>query len=213
MITLEEKLKEFQDIVNEKVDREISRELAEKQAQINLFLEEEKSRLETALEREKNAAIRRIDRQKSERISAIKQEEKRKYLRKNEVFIQDLIQNVEEKARDYVLSEEYVEFATRLFEKTLKEIRIEKEVQIIVYLCPSKFDSIKKKIENISKEEGYVNLSIKEGEIRDLGGFILEVPNDSIRINKTIAKKMESMRDPIGQYLSDYVREGAEWNG
>lgn len=213
MITLEEKLNEFRAIVNEKVDKEINRDLAEKQAQINLFLEEEKSRIETALEREKNASIRRIDRQKSERISALKQEEKRKYLRKNEVFIQDLIQNVEEKARDYVLSEEYVEFATRLFKNTLHEMGTEKDAEIIVYLCPSKFDQIKKNIENISREENYRNILVKEGDIRDIGGFILEIPNDSIRINKTIAKKMESMRDPIGQYLSDYVREGAEWNG
>ncbi len=213
MITLEEKLQQFHDLVHEKVEKEIGREVSEKKIQIQTFLEEEKARLQTALDREKTASVRRIDRQKSERISALKQEEKRKYLRKNEIFIRDLIQNVEQKARDYVLGEEYVDFVIRLFSKTLKEAKMDVQKEFVLYLCPPRFDQIKEKIAKNAMEEGYTSFEIKEGEIRDIGGFILEIPQDNVRINKTIAKKLESMRDPIGQYLSDYVREGAEWNG
>lgn len=213
MITLEEKLQQFHDLVHEKVEKEIGREVSEKKIQIQTFLEEEKARLQTALEREKTASMRRIDRQKSERLSALKQEEKRKYLRKNEIFIRDLIQNVEQKARDYVLGEEYVDFVIRLFSKTLKNAKMDVHKKFVLYLCPPHFDQIKEKISNNAREEGYASFVIREGEIRDIGGFILEIPQDNVRINKTFAKKLEAMRDPIGQYLSDYVREGAEWNG
>ncbi len=213
MITLEEKLKQFDELVNGKVDKEISDEYEQKQAEIQSFLEEEKSRIESALDREKRASLRRIDRQKSERISTIKQEEKRNYLRKNELFIHDLIQKVEQKARDFVLGEEYPVFIAKVFRQTLASNDISKDKVLNVYICPSNFDAIKKEFQEVASEKGYKDIVIKEGKIHDIGGFILEVEEDDIRINKTIARTMETMREPIGQYLSDYVKEGGDFNG
>ena len=188
------------------MEQEISEELAEKQAEVQAFLEEEKSRIESALDREKRSALRRVDRQKLERISTIKQEEKRNYLRKNELFIQDLIQKVEEKSRDFVLTPDYPPFIARVLGQTLAKNEIALDRQVTIYICPSNFDEL-------LTERGYKHVQFKEGEIREIGGFILEVLEDDIRINKTIIRTMDNMREPIGQYLSNYVREGTELNG
>ena len=213
MITLEEKLKQFSDMIDEKVEQEISEELAEKQAEVQAFLEEEKSRIESALEREKRSALRRVDRQKLERISTIKQEEKRNYLRKNELFIQDLIQKVEEKSRDFVLTPDYPPFIARVLGQTLAKNEIALDRQVTIYICPSNFDEVKRQFQELLTERGYKHVQFKEGEIREIGGFILEVLEDDIRFNKTIIRTMDNMREPIGQYLSNYVREGTELNG
>ena len=82
-----------------------------------------------------------------------------------------------------------------------------------IYICPSNFDEVKRQFQELLTERGYKHVQFKEGEIREIGGFILEVLEDDIRINKTIIRTMDNMREPIGQYLSNYVREGTELNG
>ncbi len=213
MITLEEKLKEFDEIVSAKVEREIKDKINKKNNEIQNFLDEEKAKLEIAVGREKRAAFSRIDRQKLEKISTLEQEQKRRYLRKNEEFTLDLIQKVESKGRNFALSDEYSDFMKKLLEVTLKNDEISKDKHLTLKICPTKYDNIKNVYETVLKTGGYKNFKIEEGNIDYIGGFIIEISEDDVRINKTLSRAMEVMHNQIGEYLNAYVKEGASVNG
>lgn len=78
------------------------------------------------------------------------------------MFIHDLIQKVEQKARDFVLGESILFLSLRFFDKPWQAMIFQKTKVLNVYICPSNFDAIKKEFQEVASEKGYKDIVIKK---------------------------------------------------
>ena len=81
MITLEEKMSQFEELISSKIEKENSRRLEEKNHEINTFLNSQKALLEESAQRTAKLSKDRINRQKQEKISMAVQSENRELLK------------------------------------------------------------------------------------------------------------------------------------
>ena len=209
MVTLEQKLSEFQKIIEEKVDNENKLLIEAKKAEIEEYLAKAEKELSEQYERNRRLGLERIEKQKQEKISALMQGQRRDQLKLMEDFLQKITTNIEERFRDFVLSEEYPQYAARLLALTLQKSSIETQDQIIIKIPPQNFDRSREKMQEYLKAHGYDKAEILEGDIDYVGGFIIELPEKNMRINKTISMSIEEKRDNIGQYIQSYIQGGA----
>jgi len=208
MITLEEKLSQFEELINTKVDRENKLKLEEKQQEISAFLNNEKFMIEDNAKRTAKLSMDRINRNKQEVISKVIQEEKRDILKLSEGFIKTLTLKIEDKCREFTLGEEYPKFITKILMNTLLNESVPKENHVKIILASANFNEAKAKMTDDLKVNGYIAYEILEGDINYLGGFVIEVPQMNLRITKTLENAISNKRDDIGQFMQNYVRDG-----
>ena len=209
MVTLEQKLSEFQKIIEEKVDNENKLLIEAKKAEIDEYLAKAEKELSEQYERNRRLGLERIEKQKQEKISALMQGQRRDQLKLMEDFLQKITTNIEERFRDFVLSEEYPQYVAKLLALTLQKSSIETQDQIIIKIPPQNFDLSRGKMQEYLKAHAYDKAEILEGDIDYVGGFVIELPEKNMRINKTISMSIEEKRDNIGQYIQSYIQGGA----
>lgn len=208
MITLEEKLTQFEKLINEKIDRENRLKLEEKQQELTDFLNKEKSQLEESAKRTVKLSTDRIDRQKQERISTANQEEKREILKLTEGFVKTLELKLEDRCKEFALGDTYPGFISDVLINLLKKENIPSESKLKLSLAPANFDNTKYLMEKKLKAIEYNNFEIKEGDAEYIGGFVIEIEKLSLRITKTLQNSIIQKREDIGQFMQNYVREG-----
>lgn len=208
MITLEEKLDQFEKLINQKIDRENHLKLEEKQQEVNEFLNKERNLLEESAKKTVKLSTDRIDRQKQEKISTAKQEEKREILKMTEGFVKTLTSKLEDKCSEFALGDTYPGFISDVLINLVKKENISTEYKLIVSLAPANFDNTKYLIGKKLKASNYNNFEINEGDAEYMGGFVIEIEELSLRITKTLQNSVNQKREDIGQFMQNYVREG-----
>jgi len=206
MVTLEEKISLFKKMVDDKVQKEINEKLYQKETEINMEVEKEKAELSLKADREKKIVIDRLKKEKSEAVSSMIQKEKRNFLRLNEEILEDIITKVEDKIKNFMDESDYDSYLKRVLRSSIGSF--DKESQLIVYIPPVGFSKGKQALEEELRGLGFQDFIFKEGQIADIGGFILENREKGIRVNRTFAEALHIKRDEIGQILSDYIRRG-----
>lgn len=208
MITLEEKLDQFEKLINQKIDRENRLKLEEKQQELADFLNKEKSQLEESAKKTVKLSTDRIDRQRQEKISTAKQEEKREILKLTEGFVKTLELRLEDRCREFALGDTYPGFISDVLISLVKKENISTEYKLIISLAPANFDNTKYLMEKKLKASNYNNFEINEGDAEYMGGFVIEIEELSLRITKTLQNSVSQKREDIGQFMQNYVREG-----
>ncbi|WP_028828529.1 hypothetical protein [Proteocatella sphenisci] len=208
MITLEEKMSQFEELISSKIEKENSRRLEEKNHEINTFLNSQKALLEESAQRTAKLSKDRINRQKQEKISMAVQSEKRELLKMSEGFIKTMTLKIEDKCRVFVLGSEYPEFISRIVISTLESEEISKDSKLILTLAPANHNETRKMIKSELEAKGYKKYEILEGDISFIGGFVMEIPESNLRITKTLENSINARRDVIGQFIQNYARDG-----
>lgn len=207
MVTIEQKLAEFQKIIEEKVDSENKALIEAKKSEVNESMAKVEKEFAEQYERNKKMSFERLEKQKQEKLSALIQTQRREQLKSLEGFLQKIVNDVEEKFKTFVISEEYPEFAKNLLQSTLKNIKAAENDTILVRIPPQNYEKTKAKLMEVL--ESYGNARVIEGDINFIGGFVIELPEKSTRINKTIQLSIEERKDDIGQYIQSYIQGGA----
>lgn len=208
MVTIEEKLSQFEQLVNNKVDRENIQKLDIKKQEVNLYISNEKTVIEENFKRNLKLSMDRIDRQKQEKLSTLTQEEKKEILKLSELFVKNLTKKVEDKCRAFTLSDEYPTFICSVLKKIITDEKILEKGKVNIFLAPANFKNTKNLFEAYFKGNNFLDYNIFEGDINFLGGFVLEVEKMNFRINKTLENAVESKKDDIGQFMQNYIKEG-----
>ncbi len=206
MVTLEQKLSLFKKLVDEKVQKEIDEQIANKDDEIKEFLEKEKNALLSNANRTQKAALERIKRQKSEAISTMIQQERKLYLKRNEEILRDLIAKLEVKIRDFMLTDEYKTYIENSMLIALEAFS--KEEHIYISIPPTGFAKAKEAAELALNKAGFEKYTVVEAELNYIGGFVLENERKTIRLNRSFAEAIYLKREDLGQMLHDAIKRG-----
>lgn len=208
MVTIEQKLAEFQKIIDDKVERENSQLLETKTAEIEEYLSKLQQETTDQFRKNQKLALDRIDRQKQEQLSALIQSEKREQLKLMEDFLSQLTKKIQDKCKAFVLSQEYPGFVRELIVKTLEKEGVDKSEKLEISLAPQNFENAKAEMIKGLQEAMYQTYEITEGDIDAVGGFVVDIPNQGLRVNKTLRDSIEEKQDEVGQYIQSYIQGG-----
>lgn len=208
MVTIEQKLSEFQKIIEDKVDNENQLLIDAKNREIEESMAKVEKEFVDQYERNRKLSLERLEKQKQEKISALIQGERRNQLNLIESFLKKIVADIEAKFQDFVASAEYPAFAAGLLMSTLKNANAKSDERILIKIPPQNFEKTKAKMQEAVQEQ-YAKVSIVEGDVDYMGGFVAEFPDKNTRINKTIQLAIEERRDDMGQYVQSYIQGGA----
>lgn len=208
MITLEEKINQFKELVNSKVDNENLHLIDEKKQELELYLSEEKALITESQKKNVRLALERINRQKKETISTVAQEQRREVLKMSDQFMSILLSKVEEKCKIFTQGEEYPNYIGKVFENTIEKEDLDKEDKLIITLALSNYTAAHKTIQDKLRELGFSNVEFVEGDASLIGGFIIQSNTKNLRINKTLCNAIENRKEDIGKFMQEYIREG-----
>lgn len=206
MITLEDKLDIFHKIVlkhEEEKCKEILEELEEKN---NNTIKEKEEILQKRKKEIINRRFQLAEVQKNEIVSKAIQENRERVLSKRQEALDDLILALEEKARQFVATEEYNVYLINSIEKL---INTSDDKEVTIYLREADKLNFEKDILSLGKEKGIkITLNITEKDI--IGGFIISDENKTYNLDNSFKTIIEENKYSIGKILYKSLEEAGE---
>lgn len=197
MITVEDKLDIFYKLVYKDEEEKCIRELEELESNNNTILTEKKNELEKKKKVfiDRKAYLANIE--KNELISKSSEDLVVKSLAKKEVLLQDLIESLVEKARDFVQSNNYEAY---IFNKISNVIESINDNEIIITL--NEGDNLKLQnliIELGKKFDKVITIDFNKSDI--IGGFMLQDSARTYNLDYSFKTIIEENKYLIGKTL------------
>lgn len=211
VITIEQKLSEFESLIEDKVRASNRLLISQKQQKLEQAHTKAQEQVEARYAQNRKQAIDRLEKQKTEQLSTLTQQARKKQLALMEGFLNQSILTVEDKLKTFTLSAEYPAFVRKMLLHVLQHAEAGKEEPVVVRIPPQQFAKTQAQIMALVQEEGYTALSVEEAEMAMLGGCTVEFVQRGTRINKSFQYAMEQQRDRIGEYIQSYIQGGDQW--
>ncbi|WMM24603.1 V-type ATP synthase subunit E [Tissierella sp. MB52-C2] len=208
MITIDDKLDIFYKLVYKDEEEKCKRFLEEQEERNKKILEAKTSSLmeakENLLERKRNLA----EIQKNEMISKAIEKNRERILSKREELLEDLMQTLEEKAKEFTKTKDYENYVLSKIQDLINEVE---EHSIIIGLTEIDLERFKNSIIKIGEES---NKEISFSAItKDLiGGFILSDKNKTYNLDNSFKTIIFSNRYEIGKKLHGLLEKTGDLN-
>ena len=201
MITIEDKLNVFAKIVMEKAQKDYDEkiEIAKKENFEKLYIEKDKIESEFLVRKDKKI--------KDAEISQLRQIAKEEVAKKMELLIQrekilqDFYKELEKEANLFTQSGEYVAYLEKEISGIIFDLKSEEKVYIVL----TKDDLQKYEELIINKFKDKIELGI--GESIMIGGAIGLSENRKIKVNKSLASKINKKKEAIAFQLLKELNE------
>jgi len=189
MVTIEEKIKLFTELIYQKLEKENQEEINKFNEMYSNILNQKKKEFEDYINNLKEEKIRRLKDDTQKIISKAKYDQKKIVLRKRQEIFESFINDIKIKLKDFVSTENYKKWVNKSFDDAIKNI-FDNEFSITT--TGQTLNILKDKIDGLK-----INIIIDESLI---GGFILE-DNNKVRLDYSINSIVEGNRERIGLIL------------
>jgi vacuolar-type H+-ATPase subunit E/Vma4 len=209
MITIDDKLDIFYKLVYKDEEEKCKRFLEEQEERNKKILEEKTSSLmeakENLLERKRNLA----EIQKNQMISKAIEKNRERILSKREELLEDLMQTLEEKAKEFTKTNDYENYVLSKIQKLINEVE---EHSIIIGLTKIDLERLKNSIIKIGEESNKeISFSVITKDL--IGGFILSDKNRTYNLDNSFKIIIFSNRYEIGKKLHGFLEKTGDLNG
>ncbi|MCX7903365.1 MAG: hypothetical protein N2486_02530 [Caloramator sp.] len=184
MVTIEEKIRLFTELVYQKIEKENKEEIERFNESFKNLLEEKKREFEEEFNRKREERIKKANEEAQRIISKARYEQKRMLFRKRDEIFNRFNEDLKVKLEEFTKSNQYKDWLLN----SLKKIFENKNYKLI--LTHKDFELLKPYI-------GGYKVEFDDGLI---GGFILEDEN-RMRIDHSLKALMEDKKEKIGQIL------------
>ena len=195
MTTIEDKLKLFKNVVFEKVQSEKQKDIEQfenvKQERINSLNEEMDLKEKNVL----NEVAKKANIKAQEVIAKEKLSRQHEILSLKESMLQEVIDALKAKAKDYTETEAYENNLVSSFENAVRNLP---NGDYTVYLTHKDFDKHVDTLKKIGNEFKNGNIDFKPTGSDIIGGTILEDTTGRMRIDNSIMAKLIDNKDLIG---------------
>ncbi|WP_353094929.1 V-type ATP synthase subunit E [Tissierella praeacuta] len=212
MITLDDKLDIFYKVIFKEEEEKCKKTLEELEAKNNSILEEKKIELEKKRDEIINRKRMLAETQKNEMVSKATQENREKILVKREEVLKDLISSLEDKARKFVLSNDYNDYNDYILSKITDIIKEVPEKEIIINVIEADKERFQDSIIKIGKENNKnISLGITSSDI--IGGFTLSDKDRNYNLDNSFKTIIEENKYLIGKKLYSSLEKTGGLNG
>lgn len=207
MVTINQKLNLFsklvyQDILDHSID-----EIKNIDEENKKYIEDYKSELIKKAESISNQTDNKIIQKKNEIISKAHLEVKQNMLLKKQEFIHLLLNEQISKAKNFVKTNDYIEYFKKCLENILYEL--EGSIKIQIELLSEDRKAFQAMIEKIAKNKGIFseNITYIDAEDSIIGGMIVSNEEKAIRYDATVFSLLEDKKELIMNRLYEELKK------
>lgn len=195
MTTVEDKISLFSKIIYDKLNEEKEERLKAYEEEALSKINKEKEKIEELRKNALREITKKANIKANEMVAKEKLNKQREILALKDKLVKVTLEEVEDKLRAYVKSEEYKSYFLKLLEKALKDVENE---SFYIIILKEDHDRFKNDIEDkLSYFKGKnINLSISQDDF--IGGIILKDSEGKFKIDYSLAKKLEESEELVG---------------
>lgn len=203
MILLENKIAIFNKIVFLKEKEECEKKLQAEKEKIEKILADKEKSLKKDSENYVNRRIELANRRGYELVARANEEKRILGLREDEKLLNQLLETLSKKLKEFTETKEYIELETKFFEEIVDEIE---DDEIYLYVRENENREL---IDNFKKIASENSIKLHRGELFDyhIGGFIISDLDKTYNIDLSLRNKVEDMRYKIGSMLHEKLKE------
>lgn len=202
MATIEDKIKLFSKIVNERIHDEKQKDFDKFEAEKNEIINKKKQALEEKRQEILHDVSKKVQLKYNEAISKEKMENQSAVLELKKKFIENSISEVKSKLIEFRNSKEYGDFLISITRKTLKNIEAGDYIILISEEDMNNYgELLQKELENFN----YSNFTIEKTDEDIIGGIIVQSRSGKYRINASFALKLEECGEIAGVKISEKI--------
>lgn len=199
MVTIDDKLKLFSKIVFDKIDEEIKGDLKAFEKEKEEVLKKEKEKIDKDKKKTINIIERRSEIKAKEIVSKAQIQSQREILNLKEKMINDLLEELKSKLKEYSQTEEYKSYLYKEIDSAVKKYN---EKEFIIYLTKNDYDRYKDELMNRLND----SVQIKESKDDIIGGFILQDKDMKFRVDNTLLSNIHHEREKVGIMVTEALK-------
>lgn len=199
MITIEDKIKFFEKVVNEKIEQQNIKELESLEKEWALLIEHKKKEFINEAQEIMRAGIREMERERLQIISKAKVEEKRIILEKRKQIFDEVRSESLEYAKSFIETDKYKELLRNDLQRARQEINISHELEI--YLTKHDLERFEEEVYKVFTRA--IKLYV-DNEI--IGGFVILDRGENAKFDMSILHRVNNAKDIIGEKLYELLQ-------
>ena len=206
MVMLESKLEMFKKLIYDSEKNKKKKKFDELTSRQNEKLDNHKNKLKVKSKANQKISIRTAENKKTEMILEERQNVRQEILQLKEEFLSQVLEDLREKAKDYVKSEDYLNNLEAKLKESLKELDDETLVLIITESDRDRLgDRLKNIISNSNKE-----IKLENMDSRYIGGFMIRDIDNIANYDMTISSKIIENKYEIGAKLYELMDKAGD---
>jgi V/A-type H+-transporting ATPase subunit E len=213
MVTIEQKLLLFSKLIHQSMDKEFSEELEEIEKQYKDKLQKNKDEVDNEVKYIVENARKNVEAQKIEVQSKVKISIKKESMAVKEKYFKVLMNDLKKTLKEFVGSEKYEKYLLKSITKFNNELISGETSNIVIYLTENdnrEYGALIK--QEIESKCSYKNITFNIIDNSIIGGIIIELPENNLRIDMTIESVLEENEIYIMQTLFEALEAG-EYSG
>ncbi|WP_027626814.1 V-type ATP synthase subunit E [Clostridium lundense] len=200
MVTIDDKLKLFSKIVFDKIDEEIRADLEVFEKEKEEVLKKEKEKIDTEKKKSINIITKRSEIKGREIVSKAKIQSQKEILGLKENMINDLLEELKDKFKEYSQTEEYKSYLYKEIDSAVKKYD---EKEFTIYLAKNDYEKYKDELmKNILNN----SVQIKESKDDIIGGFILQDKDMKFRVDNTLLNNIYHSKEKVGIMVMEALK-------
>lgn len=207
MVTIEQKLSLFSKLVQQDIKNEINGKMSLIEEEYNQKQKEHNEAVDKEAKLMVDKAIKKAEIKRTELVSKAKMLAKKQIMSTKEQCVNQCIQRLKERTLEFVKSDSYESYLMSITE-SLKEVS-NTQSQAIIYVtendCAKYQGKILDKLEVLGMDKN--NVQIKAYNNAIIGGIILEITEESIRMDLSIATLIEDHRALIVEQVFEAIEQ------
>lgn len=207
MILLENKITIFTHMVYAKKSEECRKKLEDEKNLYNQKLKEKEDELNNTASEIVKRRVDLANKNGYELVSKAHEENRIAELFEAERQLDQLLEKVKIRLKDYTKTENYSKYVLGTFVKALEDLD---DDEIYVYLRDAESDALKEKILEEAKRHN-ISVEFKRLPEKFIGGLIISDKNGNYEINLSLSEKIEDSRYKIGSMLHLIMKEVEDW--
>jgi len=200
MTTIEDKIKMFSKIVNDKIQEECEKEFQVFENEKEKILNEVLKKLEIKEKQALDEAFKRANFRANELLAKEKLEKQRALLSLKKQLFNELLEEVCERLKKYTEGEEYKEYLIYSIKASVDELE---KGHYVVFMKSDDIEKYSKDIKESFDAFNGKNFEIREAEKEFIGGIIIEDKECRFRIDNSLNSRLQQLKPYIGEELME----------
>jgi len=206
MVTINQKLSLFQNMLQRSLDDEFKQEMTELRQEYSQKLQTNKE----AADREAAEIIARTKKKaEAERvgqISRIRLEFKKEYMNLKEKLFSRFMERVINEVEKFTVSDRYPGYMMSLVQKLMSSGELPENT--VIYMTKRDLERYAEDVKRKLVEQKQTDIKLREAPDSIIGGFIAENPADMVRIDLSMSALLQDNEDYIMQMLFQAIEAG-----
>ena len=206
MVTIEQKLSLFSNLLHRTMDEAFKLEMEKLRKEYEVKMQKDKEAVDKEAENIINSARKRAEAERTEQISRNRVELKKEYMFLKEKYFSVLMDRIKKELDTFADSEGYTAYMKKLAGKLETLVPASKRLEIS--LAGRDCDKYSVLLRQVLSDAKWEELVFKPAEDDITGGFIVEDPENNIRIDMSLKSLLEDNRSYIMQTLFQAIETG-----